>query len=106
MISQLIDETLKSFPQNRQPHKMTFVIDSCYSGDAITERYNDETIEILTSTDDSKSYEKKGLYKSDKEYGISVFSYYFCEAFNSPNKSDYIDLEIVAEYIKDNQSRQ
>jgi len=105
-IAQIIDETRKVFSTEKEPQKIGFVIDSCYSGDAITERYNDEKFEILTSSDSSKSYEKKGLYKDNPDYGISVFSYYFCTIFNEVEQNDVITLEDISSFVKNNQEEQ
>jgi hypothetical protein len=106
-IAQLIDETMKVFPtKEKEPQKIGFVIDSCYSGDAITERYNDEKFEILTSSDSSKSYEKTGLYKDNPDYGISVFSYYFCTIFNEVEQNDAITLEDISGFVNDSQKKQ
>ena len=105
-IAQLIDETRKVFSTEKEPKKIGFVIDSCYSGDAITERYNDEKFEILTSSDSSKSYEKKGLYKDNPDYGISVFSYYFCTIFNEVEQNDVITLEDISNFVNKSQEKQ
>lgn len=90
-LPQIIDETLKAFKNYKEPEKMAFVIDSCYSGDALTERYNDKNFEILTPTAGSKAYE-------DEKFQSSVFVHYFCEIFNSLTAQNEIDLEQISEF--------
>lgn len=105
-IGDLIDETKKALG-GRFPDKMGLVIDSCYSGEAITERTPYKTVEILTSTNDNtKSFEKKGLVKHNPDFGISVFSHYFCQAFNSSHDSNEINLKMIGEFVKSCQGKQ
>ena len=102
-IEQLKKATISTF--QRQPRKIALVIDSCYSGMAVDKNY--KNIEILSSTNDrTESFEKEGLYEDDFNYGISVFSYYFCEAFNIPNESDVITLKSIATHIEESQTKQ
>jgi len=94
-IEDLIEETKTTL--GRFPKKIALVIDSCYSGNAL--KYNYYNIEILSSTGDKQGFEKDSL-------GMSVFSYYFCEVFDSLGESEQIDLESIAEFIKNNQEKQ
>ena len=89
IFSQIISETVNAF--SKKPEKMAFVIDSCYSGDALTERYNDKNFEVLTSTSGTKAYE-------DDTFECSVFAHYFCEIFKSETEKDTIDLEQISTF--------
>lgn len=105
-IGQLVD-TINKVLKNQKNPKIALVIDSCYSGEAITKTTPYTDIEILTSTDDNtKSFEKKGLIEDDPDFGISVFSHYFSQAFNSLHDSNEINLEIIGEFVKRCQGKQ
>ena len=107
-IGALIDDTKKALG-GRFPSKMALVIDSCYSGEVIAERVSFKTVELLTSTNDrTKSFEKKGLVEEDPEYGISVFSHYFCQAFEVSHDVDVdlIDFETIQTYVGKSQEEQ
>lgn len=105
-IAQLVD-TIHKVLENQKDPKIALVIDSCYSGEAITETTPYTDIEILTSTDEeTKSFEKQGLDKKDPDFGISVFSHYFCEAFNTPQSKDELCLEFIGKHVQNSQDGQ
>lgn len=105
-IAQLV-ETIHNVFENQKSVKIALVIDSCYSGEAITKSTPYTDIEILTSTDDdTKSYEKLGLDEKNPNFGISVFSHYFCEAFNTLHEKNELCLESIGKHVESSQDEQ
>jgi hypothetical protein len=95
-IEQLLQATKKGL--GRSPSKIGLIIDSCYSGKAL--EYSDEYVEILTSTDgDTESFEKTSL-------GMSVFSHYFCDVFQTPQELETINFACVKKHLLNNQEKQ
>jgi hypothetical protein len=105
-IGQLVESINLAF-ENKTSPKMALVIDSCYSGEVVSEQKPYLDIEILTSTDDStKSFEKQGLVNTNPNYGISVFSHYFCNTFETIQKVDEICLKTIGKHVASCQSEQ
>jgi len=99
-IVKLISETKRAFGIGKLPKRMAIIIDSCYSGKALKERPQEDSIEFLTSTNENtKSFEKKGFYPDNKEYGISLFSFLFSQGIKHISDVDKINLEHIQENI-------
>ena len=77
----------------RYPKRMAFVLDACYSGNAVDSKSDIKDIELLTAKDrDSQAFECDVKERTE-------FSYYFCKVFETSQNTDCINLENIADYI-------
>ena len=99
-VSSVISSLNEIFNSIHNKIKLSLIIDSCYSGDAIIAREPDRCIEILTSTSDGKKTYEQVI----DGRGRSIFSYCFCQVFQTPSEKNVITLRDIKSLISNSEN--